>query len=385
MRVGVDITPLQAFAPGGIGTSTYSTLKALAELEGVDLCLFGTRPPVIPFTDIKLDLPLPLKLGHGLLARSNIAWIQYGMRELLERNRIDVFWGTRHVLPRNAPGVARVATAYDFWYETHPEQQPFVNRTLNRYVTSSFMSDADVVTAISDAIADQARRLFPGAADRVRTVLLGVDGRQFAKRTPDEVERVRGRLGLQGDYVLALDVYNPRKNVAAILDALAGLAAGSRSLELVAVGSPRKTATEIDVAAKATALGIGNRVRFAGDVGQDELAVLYSGALALVYPSFYEGFGMPVLEAMTAGTPVICSNTSSLPQVAGDAALLVSPSGADEIARAVEQLLSDDPLRARMIEAGLARAHELTWEATARGMLHAFEDATDIHRQRKAS
>lgn len=385
MRVGVDITPLQAFAPGGIGTSTYSTLKALAGLHGVDLCLFGTREPVIPFTDIKLDLDLPLKLGRGVVAKSNIVWLQYGMRELLERNRIDVFWGTRHVLPRNAHGVARVATAYDFWYETHPEQQPLVNRMLNRYVTSSFMSNADVVTAISDAVADQARQLFPRAADRVRTVLLGVDARQFARRQDGEVERMRERLGVQGDYVLALDVYNPRKNVAAVLDAIARLAATGRLLELVAVGRPRKTATEIDVAAKATALGIGNRVRFAGDVGQDELALLYSGARALVYPSFYEGFGMPVLEAMTAGTPVICSDTSSLPQAAGGAALLVSPSSADEIARAVEQILSDDPLRAGMIHAGLARAHELTWEATARGMLRAFEDAIDIQRQRKAS
>ncbi len=247
------------------------------------------------------------------------------------------------------------------------------------------MSDADVVTAISDAVADQARQLFPGAADRVRTVLLGVNARQFARRQDDQVERMRERLGVQGDYVLALDVYNPRKNVAAVLDAMARLAATGRSLELVAVGRPRKTAAEIDVAAKAAALGIGNHVRYAGDVGQEDLPLLYSGARALVYPSLYEGFGMPVLEAMTAGTPVICSNTSSLPQVAGEASLLVTPTNADEIARALEQLLSDDALRARMIEAGLARAHELTWDATARGMLRAFEDADEIRRQANAS
>jgi len=381
MRLGIDITPLQAIAPGGIGTSLHATLMALSRLPGHDMVLYGTARPMVPFSGEQLRIDVPIRTGAGLVSRSNIAWLQVGVARQLERDRIDVFWGTRHVLPRNARGIALVATAYDFWYETHPDQQPLVNRALNRYVTRSFMRQADVVTAISDATATDARRLFPQHAAKVRTVLLGVDPNQFSSVAPLEVEVAANRFGIRGPYLLALDVYNPRKNVRAILGALSRLASDGLELELVAAGRPRGTAHEVDVAAMASRLGLSDRVRLVGDVCRNDLVALMSGASAFVYPSTYEGFGMPVLEAMACGTPVVCSNTTSLPQVAGGAAVLVDPTSIQQIADAVRSVLSDNGLRTALVDAGCRRVSELTWEATALSMLAAFEDAVNMRGQ----
>ena len=140
---------------------------------------------------------------------------------MLAADGIDVFWGTRHVLPKNAAGVALVATLYDFWYERFPGQQPLANRTLNRAVMRDLMSRGDVFTAISEAAAADARALFPASADRVRTVLLGLDREAFLPATEAAVAAVRQRLGLSEPFVLAMEVHNPRKNFSAVLEATA--------------------------------------------------------------------------------------------------------------------------------------------------------------------
>ena len=380
MRLGVDITPLQTASSGGIGTSTYETLEALAGIPGIEIVLYGTAPPLIPFSARPLDLDLPVRLGSGGLARSNIFWLRYGVSSLLARDGIDVFWGTRQVLPALPSKAALVATLYDFWHVHHPQQQPLLNRTLNRYSIATTMKRGDVFSAISFATAQDARRLFPQAAHRVEVNLLGVDTKVFAPAPPRQVETRLEALGVNRPYILLLDVYNQRKNAEAVLQAAASIAGG---FEIVALGRSRSTAERVDVAQKAEALGLSPRMKLLGDVPFDDLRALYSGALALVYPSVYEGFGMPVLEAMACGCPVITSNRSSLPEVAGDAAMLVDPTSAPEIAGAIASLVSDADQRDRLRLAGLARAELFTWRRTAEGMLGSFERALDARGSRR--
>ena len=300
---------------------------------------------------------------------------------MLEEDGIDVFWGTRHVLPRNTSKVARVATLYDFWHARYPGQQPLVNRTLNRVVMRGLMRDADVLAAISDATAQDARALYPQCADRVRTVYLGVDPAEFAPADPSEVARVREQLGIKGPFVLTMDVYNARKNFSAVLEAVARTSDALGPFEIVAAGKTRATAHDTGIVSHAEALGLSSRVHFVGDVSHADLLALYSGCDVFVYPSLYEGFGMPVLEAMACGAPVICANTSSLPEVAGDAALTVDPTSTEQLSAALASVLGDPAEAARLRGLGRSRAGEFTWERTAAGMRTAFEDALAARRR----
>lgn len=381
MRLGIDITPLQVVSPGGIGVATYHTVRELAKQDGLDIVLYGRSAPVVPFSGEPLDLGLELRSGSGpLAAAGNIAWLQHGVAPILRKDRIDVFWGTRNVLPRRAPRVARVATLYDFWHVRHPEQQPLLNRTLNRSVIEAAVRDADVLTAISDTTAGEARDLFPDAASKVRTVHLGVDPAEFFPADESEVARVRTELGVEGRFVLAIDVHNARKNFPLLLEAAARIAGSAPEFRIVAVGEARATARDSGVAEHAQRLGLSSRVTYAGDLAPSDLRALYTGCAAFVYPSVYEGFGMPVLEAMSCGAPVLCSSTSSLPEVAGDSALLFDPSSADELASVLARVLSDPAETERLRVAGRWHAASFSWERTAAGMRAAFEDALAARR-----
>jgi glycosyltransferase involved in cell wall biosynthesis len=329
VRIGIDITPLQSPSPGGIGTSLHETLKALErEPARNEIVLYGTAQPFVPFSDEPLDVGFPVRLGGGPLARSNIAWLQFGAAAQLERDGVDAFWGTRHVLPRGrSKPFGRVVTIYDFWHEHFPDQQPTPNRLANSYVIGAAMRDADLVTAISDATADDARRLFSSDAAKVRTVLLGVD----ADRFHSDVARPDATLPTR--YVLAFDIYNVRKNFAVVLEAMA-LVPDATDVGIVGLGRPRDTAVRASIGETAERLGLADRLHLLGDVSAESLPGLLAGATAFVYPSVYEGFGMPVLEAMASGAPVVASDTWSIPQVAGDAALLVDPTDPSVIAAA---------------------------------------------------
>jgi len=384
MRLGVDITPLQSVSPGGIGTATYKTLQALTQLPGIEIILYGTAPPVVPFSGAPLDIDLPLRLGSGLIARSNIAWIRYGVGSQLRRDSIDVFWGTRHVLPSDAGPAALVGTLYDFWHIHHPEQQPFVNRVLNRYSIASTMRSGDVFSAISQATATEARRLFPRFADRIDINALGVDAAAFSPLLTSNVDLEISRLAVSRPYILLLDVFNKRKNAGVVFQAVAGLAEMT-DFQIVALGCPRATAGEVDVPSLAAKLGLTERLILPGDVGPQSLHALYSGAIVFVYPSLYEGFGMPILEAMAAGVPVITSDRSSLPEVAGDAAVLVDPTSVSAVAQALREVLGNERRRAQMRAAGLARAATFTWRRTAEGMMHSFERAIRLRAESSTS
>ena len=171
------------------------------------------------------------------------------------------------------------------------------------------------------------------------------------------------------EILLSLSAKRPHKNLIALIGAVARIPAEQRPM-LVLPGYP--TDYEAELRTRALELGIAEDVRFPAWVSPEELEGLWSIARAFVFPSLYEGFGLPVLEAMARGVPVACSNSSSLPEVAGDAALLFDPSSEGQIAESIVRLLSDDPLASRLRELGVARAAQFTWERTARSTLRTY-------------
>lgn len=372
--IGIDVTALATSASGGIGASQWATMRALAR-AGSDhrFIMYSTATPLVPFTDKPLFLKWPVRLGSGLSARSNIVWMQTGVNRLLARDGVDLFWSPRHLLPFRARGVATVATVQDFWHLHFPEQQPPVNRTLNRLLIGRILKHADHIVTTSQAVAEDAFGHYSLPRSRLTVVPLGVDPAVFRPLPGEEVARVLHRY-VPGTYLLALDVYNPRKNFPAILQAFAQLPEElKRTRHLIALGRPRASAESTAPEQLAEKLGIAGQVVFAGDASLEDLVALYCGAEALLYPSVYEGFGMPVLEAMACGCPVITADRSSLPEVAGGAALLVDPTSAGALAAAMQALAGDAAHRGELVQRGFQRAATLTWDATAAGMLAVFD------------
>jgi glycosyltransferase involved in cell wall biosynthesis len=373
--IGIDVTALSTPSSGGIGTSQYQTMLALARLDTPhEFIMYAAAPPVVPFSERPLDVPWRLRLGHGPFTRSNIVWMQTGVNPLLAQDGVDLFWSPRHVLPFRARGIKRVATLQDFWHLHFPGQQPLLNRTANRILIDRILRVSDHIVCASQATADDAIARSSRVRERITIVPLGVDVATFRRLDEPSIAATLERLGVRGDYLLSLDVFNPRKNFANVVRAFSALPAEERrGLSLVGIGRRRETAADVGPREIAAAHGVADALVLLDDVSFDDLVALYSGALALVYPSVYEGFGMPVLEAMACGCPVVTSDRSSLPEVAGDTALLVDPESPEAIAGAIRILATEPTRRSGLVVAGLERASAFTWERTATEMLDVFD------------
>jgi glycosyltransferase involved in cell wall biosynthesis len=205
------------------------------------------------------------------------------------------------------------------------------------------------------------------APERVTAIANGVDAR-FQPQSSAAVAAMRERLGLPERYVLSVGSLEPRKNLPRLLAAWQQVATSHDDVSLVLVGgSNSNTFRAAGLAAPPP------RVLHAGYVAHDDLPLLYSGSTLFVYPSLYEGFGLPVLEAMACGAPVICSRTTALPEVAGDAARFVDPLDIEALAASLHELLSDPPGCAALAALGPARARLFTWEAAAQATAHQLE------------
>ncbi len=272
------------------------------------------------------------------------------------------------------PGVPQVTTILDVIYKRFPETHRGVfSRGLALLVPLAAMRSRRVLT-LSEAARDDIVRFLRVDRAKVDVAHLG-PGRSpgLVPRAQDEVRR---ELDLGDDSVaLTVSAKRPHKNIPRLLEALALIPAERRPL-LVVPGYP--TAFEDDLRERARELGVLERVRFVGWVDDATLEALYDLATLFVFPSLAEGFGLPVLEAMLRGTPVACSDTTSLPELTGeDGALLFDPESSEDIAAAMDRLLTDPELREQLAAAGRRRAPAFTWDATARGTLAAYDRALE--------
>jgi glycosyltransferase involved in cell wall biosynthesis len=223
--------------------------------------------------------------------------------------------------------------------------------------------------ADSYATRDDLVRLYGAANEQITVAHLGVDPDLGPVRDAERLARVRQQYGIAGDYVLYVGTLQPRKNLVRLIEAFGTLP--GRGLSLVLAGKAGWLSDEILTRARDP--GLAGRVIVTGYVDEADLDALYSGATLFCMPSLYEGFCMPVLEAMACGTPVVCSDTSSLPEVVGDAALTFDPQDVSDMARAMACLLADEALRAQCVARGRARAAHFTWGACARTVMQVLE------------
>lgn len=294
-------------------------------------------------------------------------WTHLRLNLALRRDRPDLLFVPSHVLPIGCP-VAAVVTVHDLGYHYYPEAHPALDRWYLEWTTRRHARLAACVLADSQATRDDLCRHYAADPRRVRVVYPGRDERLRRVTDPTALAAVRQRYGIQGDYLLYLGTLQPRKNLARLVEAFAAVA---ERVQLVLAGRPGWLCA--DLAAQAERLGLGRRVILTGYVPPEDKAALLSGALALVFPSLYEGFGMPVVEAMACGVPVLTSTVSSLPEVAGDAALLVDPLSPSAIAAGMSRLVGDAGLRQTLAERGTVRAQRFSWAEAARQVWEVFD------------
>jgi len=279
-----------------------------------------------------------------------------------------------HSLASTAPlwgPFGRVVTVHDLIYARFPDAHPGIRERGMRVLVPWAARRSDRVIVDSRNTCEDLVRLVGIARERVDVVPLGLGTVAREAPVPEREVRARFELG-ERPILLSLSAKRPHKNVGALIEALARIPPERRPL-LVLPGYP--TWHEQELRERAASAGVAADVRFLGWVSGAEIEGLWAVAEAFVFPSLYEGFGLPVLEAMARSVPVACSNASSLPEVAGDAALLFNPRDPAAIASAIEFLLTNPAEAARLRALGRARAREFTWERTARLTLDCYERA----------
>ena len=372
MRIAIDARPALDPRRTGVGSYTQQLIRHLPQVDPED-------GYVAWYTDARGLLRSRTYFGDPgapnlsekaarIPARvfQPVAW-RLGLPRLDWLVDFDVFVATNFVAPARGRGDRVVPVVHDLAFRHLPETAPQIDARWLRLLAETLAAAPAIVVPSASAAADLAEA-FPGVTDRVHVVPHGVDASAYAPVPQRAIDDVRHRFGIGGRYVLFLGGIEPRKNLEHLVRAFDR--AGPRDVSLVIAGGPvrwlPKAADRLEAVIALLPPETQERIVRTGYVSERDKVVLLSGATVLAYPSVYEGFGFPVLEGFAAGVPVLTSNVSSLPEVAGDAAMLVDPADVDALASALTQLLLDEDLRAVLTAAGLARAATFTWEATAR-------------------
>lgn len=301
--------------------------------------------------------------------RSPLIRIPLSIPNLVHRYKIDLLHVT-YVAPP-ALNCRTVVSIHDITYEHFPTHFSLRDRlVLSMLVPRSARQAAMVITLSECTRRDLIERYrLPPTRVVVIPLAAGAEFRPILDKR--QLETIKRRYATGERFILAVGNLQPRKNLGRLVEAYAFLRTQLDAMPtLVIVGKAQWRASELS--RKVAALGLQQEVVFTGYVPDEDLALLYSAADAFVYPSLYEGFGLPPLEAMACGTPVVCSKTSSLPEVVGDAAITVDPTNVDELTQAIRQVLVNDDLRAWLREAGLRRAAMFSWQETARRTLQVY-------------
>ena len=358
MRIGIDARKLHDF---GIGTYIRNLLRELANMDHETEYVIFSRPEDELAVRTLGENFRPVKETSGNYSLSE----QIRIPQAVTREKLDLFHAPHYVLPPlvRCPSVV---TIHDCIHLMFPQYLP--NRWALAYARTSISLAAKRATrvlTVSESSKRDIQRFVDIPSSKIDVIYNSYDPRFGVEPQAEAIDRVRERYQLHTDFVLYAGNVKPHKNLERLIDAFQIVRKrGLDNLKLVLIGDEISKYTALRRAVHRHQLH--NYVRFLGYLPEDTLAVMYRLAGVFVFPSLYEGFGLPPLEAMASGTPVVTSNVSSLPEVAGDAAVLVDPYDANAIADGMYRVLTDNNLRSELRRRGPERAGQFSWESSVR-------------------
>jgi glycosyltransferase involved in cell wall biosynthesis len=351
------------------GTETYSLelIKALANLASLQRRLRLYTPHSPRHT----DWPDSPSIETRIIPWPRL-WTHLRLSAELYLHPPDALFVPAHVLPLSCP-VPAIITVHDLGYLHYPEAHRPFDRWYLDWTTRRHTHIARHIIADSQATKDDLISFYGAEPEQISVVYLGRD--ELLARINDRqvIEATKSKYNIKGDYLLYLGTLQPRKNLLRLVEAFHQAVASLQNTELTLVIAGQKGWLYADIFERVQQLGLAGRVSFPGFVAEADKAVLLSGALAYVFPSLYEGFGLPVLEAMACGAPVLTSNCSSLPEVAGQAALLVDPHNTTQIAEGLVRLITQADLRHQLVERGYHQIKQFSWSKAAAQVLEVME------------
>ena len=376
MKIALDAKPLFSRRTG-IGRYIHQMLKELTRLDtdneyflcGVLGAMHKGRISGDVFQKLgqRFKIPFPFR---KIVRIATELYIPRGMRKVGAR----LFWGTNYfgVFGRDFKTVINI---HDMAHARYPQH---AHPVMGKHLTGKLRDHAHKAHGIltgSHHAKKEIVELLNVPEEKIRVVYHGVED-CFRPVTDTKVlHNIRKKYSLPEKFLLFVGMIEPRKNIVGLLEAFAGLCKDARFEHGLAIVGPKGWGFQ-EIFQKVRDLGLARRVVFTGYAPEEDLPALYNLADVFVCPSFYEGFGFPILEAMACGTPVIASAVSSLPEIGGDAPLYMDPQNTDEIVRSIKRVLEEDGLRNDMRQRGLARAQKFSWEAAARQTIQLWEEAS---------
>lgn len=378
MHIGIDATSLPEQLTGA-GNYVFQLISALNRIDTANRYLVFTSTRQAEALGVEREGFRVLR--HDFRARgTRLVWEQLGLPTLVRRHRLDVLHSPHYTMPLRH-SARSVVTFHDLTFVLYPELHQVVKRFFFPAMMRWSARHARRIIAVSESTRQDLVRTLGVSPERVTTVLSAADA-DYRPATAAQVAEVCTRYGLRsGEYLLYVGVLEPRKGIDRLVEAFGRISPGADGLKLVIAGKRGWMYDQIFT--QVAALGLEDRVTFPGYVPRADLPPLYSGARAFVYPSRYEGFGLPVLEAMSCGTPVVTTNVSSMPEVAGDGALLVDPDDVPALAAALARVVHDTRLREQLSGRGRTRAASFSWERCARETIRVYQDAVTGPESRK--
>jgi glycosyltransferase involved in cell wall biosynthesis len=367
MHVGVDARLLSGPLTG-IGRYTLELSKALIRFTPVQLSLYS--PSLVDKQTQQNLQPALLKSGSFKSRLLKMAWSQTALPSWAKKDQIDLFWGATHRLPRFLPqSIARVVTIHDLVWKYAPQTMRPLSLIMEKRLMPEAMQLTDLIMADSQGTADGIAETFPQYASKVRVVHLGAT----AQISPPGFTSL-SQYGIHRPYFLFVGTLEPRKNLERLIQAYALLPKSQRDqLFLVIAGG--KGWGDLDLLTLLKKNQLEESVKLLGYVNEEQLAALYANACFLAMPSIYEGFGLPLVEAMQYGTPVLTSNTGCLAEIAGDAGVLVDPSSIESMSHGIGRLIQDNGLLKLLRLNAMQRGRQFTWQRCAEETLTVFKEA----------
>lgn len=373
MRIGIDATALPS-RPVGAGNYIIQLIRAMAgrnmddesipdgnQLKGLNLVVFVQRSR-LELLNVEETPNLHLIVTPDLSPFMRLIWEQISFPMLANNQRLDLLHSLHYTMPVAYPG-RTVVTFHDMTFFLYPHHHTLPKRFFFRFFIRLSARKAVALIADSESTRQDTIRLVGVSPGKIFTAPLGVT--QEFRQIPDKTihQQVRQKYQLPEHFMLFVGTIEPRKNLPILLQAYASVADQMQHHHLVVVG-PKGWMVEA-ISRQTGQLSISDKVNFTGYVEQDDLPLIYNLADVFIYPSAYEGFGLPVLEAMACGTPVITSNVSSMPEIVGEAGVLIAPNNTHALAQAMVELINDPIARQRLSIKGQERAAAFSWKRTA--------------------